>query len=61
MDRIAKKLEREEQGLPADNSYRIDQTRYQMQPPPLNQKSDVQSWEKALTNAQSQLEHQYLR
>mmetsp|Transcript_22522 Transcript_22522/g.31366 ORF Transcript_22522/g.31366 Transcript_22522/m.31366 type:complete len:229 (+) Transcript_22522:69-755(+) len=61
MDRIAKKIEQEERGFPADNSHRIDQTRYQLQPPPLNQKSDVQAWEKALNNAQAQLEHQYLR
>eukprot|EP01103_Thecamoeba_quadrilineata_P019635 TRINITY_DN8039_c0_g1_i1.p1 TRINITY_DN8039_c0_g1~~TRINITY_DN8039_c0_g1_i1.p1 ORF type:complete len:236 (-),score=52.22 TRINITY_DN8039_c0_g1_i1:101-808(-) len=39
----------------------LDQTRYLLPGPRPNKKTDVKSWENALTNAQSQLEHQYLR
>jgi len=39
----------------------LDTTRYQLDPPLTNKINDIQAWKQALQNAESQLEHQYLR
>lgn len=39
----------------------IDITRYQLNPPPLDKRNDVNAWKSAVDNANSQLEHQLLR
>lgn len=39
----------------------LDNTRYRLDPPPQTKRGDLGAWKAALDNANSQLEHQYLR
>jgi len=39
----------------------MDTSRYQLDPPPANKQSSVPAWERAVANAQAQLEHQSTR
>lgn len=39
----------------------VDQSRFRLEPPPLNRRNDVNAWKTALANARAQLEHQGLR
>ena len=40
---------------------KMDTTRYQLNPPPDGQQNDLEAWQRAVENAQAQLEHQMTR
>jgi pre-mRNA-splicing factor SPF27 len=47
-----------EQRLPMDS---ISMQRYELPPPPVNKKSDVNAWNECVNNSKAQLEHQVSR
>mmetsp|Transcript_47133 Transcript_47133/g.89986 ORF Transcript_47133/g.89986 Transcript_47133/m.89986 type:complete len:249 (-) Transcript_47133:332-1078(-) len=55
---VGAELARVSAGLPMPP---MDQTRFRLEPPPLNRRNDGNAWKSALNNASAQLEHQALR